>query len=349
MQFNEILSLSAFSESPLAKVFEDAPIRFVDVGARGGVHELVAPIAGCTEVLAFEAEPEEAERLSKELNDPDSPWRNVVVQPVALAADNGSKTLYETTAPTNSSLRPTNDVYVDRYNLEKWKVASEFPLETQSLDNVLDKMRQTDWGDFIKIDTQGTEYEILEGARKTLQNASLVVCEVSFLELYVGQKLFSDIEILLRDQGLHFYGWGREDRRSTNRIDKTASLVKERMWQADAFFIRDPFSSGATLDLSDRDVAKLIMAGIVTSFFDFALECAERCRPEWAPKVRSLVSQCAACDLKAMAQELAQFASAAKHDDKANVARGKLVDKFREYADYKNFDFDVPHLEKDTK
>ena len=43
---------------------------------------------------------------------------------------------------------------------------------------------------FIKIDTQGFEWQVLDGARVTLQQARGVLCELSFVPLYDGQRLW---------------------------------------------------------------------------------------------------------------------------------------------------------------
>ena len=46
---------------------------------------------------------------------------------------------------------------------------------------------------FIKIDTQGFEWQVLDGARQTLQQARGVICELSLVPLYDGQRLWRDI------------------------------------------------------------------------------------------------------------------------------------------------------------
>lgn len=46
---------------------------------------------------------------------------------------------------------------------------------------------------FIKIDTQGYEWQVLDGAYETLHEARGVLCELSLVPLYQGQKLWRDI------------------------------------------------------------------------------------------------------------------------------------------------------------
>jgi len=54
---------------------------------------------------------------------------------------------------------------------------------------------------FIKIDTQGFEWEVLDGARETLANAQGVLCELSLVPLYEGQHLWIDVMGRLESEG----------------------------------------------------------------------------------------------------------------------------------------------------
>jgi FkbM family methyltransferase len=58
--------------------------------------------------------------------------------------------------------------------------------------------------DFLSLDTQGTEHEILEGAHVTLRRHVLAVyCEAEIVPVYQGQKLLCDLVCLMRDAGFH--------------------------------------------------------------------------------------------------------------------------------------------------
>lgn len=54
---------------------------------------------------------------------------------------------------------------------------------------------------FIKIDTQGFEWQVLDGASETLQRAHGVLCELSLVPLYDGQRLWRDIVERLETKG----------------------------------------------------------------------------------------------------------------------------------------------------
>ncbi|MEO7796369.1 MAG: FkbM family methyltransferase [Opitutaceae bacterium] len=53
----------------------------------------------------------------------------------------------------------------------------------------------------LKIDVQGYEHQVLCGGIQTLQQASLVLLEASYVSFYEGQKLFDEVYELLRHHG----------------------------------------------------------------------------------------------------------------------------------------------------
>jgi len=59
--------------------------------------------------------------------------------------------------------------------------------------------------DFIKIDTQGYELEILKGGEKTLSAAEFVLLEVSFLDIYKDSPLAGDVLNFMQSRGFVVY------------------------------------------------------------------------------------------------------------------------------------------------
>ncbi len=57
----------------------------------------------------------------------------------------------------------------------------------------------------LKIDTQGYESFVLDGAGSALGDFALVQLEMSFVPLYEGQQLFDDLLDRLRDSGFEIY------------------------------------------------------------------------------------------------------------------------------------------------
>jgi FkbM family methyltransferase len=80
------------------------------------------------------------------------------------------------------------------------------PVRIRALDE-LDEIRsgKVPAPDFLVLDTQGTELDILRGARKSLAETTVALqVEVEFVELYKGQALFGDIASFLRELDFDF-------------------------------------------------------------------------------------------------------------------------------------------------
>ena len=58
----------------------------------------------------------------------------------------------------------------------------------------------------LKIDVQGYEYQVLLGSESYIDRFTYIYCECSFVELYTGQNLFSDIVGWLADRGFVVQG-----------------------------------------------------------------------------------------------------------------------------------------------
>jgi FkbM family methyltransferase len=80
----------------------------------------------------------------------------------------------------------------------------------------------------LKIDVQGYEKQVLEGAPQVLQSCRAVISEMSFFPLYGGQVLIKDVLGLLDSLG--FDVWCIEP---GHRVPETG-----RMLQVDGFFVR---------------------------------------------------------------------------------------------------------------
>jgi len=109
--------------------------------------------------------------------------------------------------------------------------------ETRNL-TMLDKLLEGETlnkPDFIKIDTQGYELEILKGGTKTLSHAEFVLLEVSFLDIYVNCPLVIDVINFMHKHGFVVYDICSIMRRP---LDKA-------LFQADVLFVKEnsPFRS----------------------------------------------------------------------------------------------------------
>ena len=85
--------------------------------------------------------------------------------------------------------------------------------------------------DFLKLDVQGYELEILKGAERTLTSAEAVLMEVNFIDIHSGAPLFHEVVSFMAEREFRLYDIGTFFRRPYDAA----------LWQADVVFVR--FSS----------------------------------------------------------------------------------------------------------
>jgi FkbM family methyltransferase len=186
----------------------DERIRLIDVGARGGIDSRWKPYHATIEVLAFEPDPDECASL----NSRPYPY-SIRFLPVALGATDGQQaTLRICKQPGCSSLLQPNMELCRQYSYG-WamEVVGEYPVTLNRMDTVCQDFRP----DVIKVDTQGTELDVLRGAGELLESALTVEMEVEFVPQYLGQSLFSDVDSFMRQQGYMLRGLRRTNWRTT--------------------------------------------------------------------------------------------------------------------------------------
>lgn len=83
---------------------------------------------------------------------------------------------------------------------EHTKFVKAVEVELHKLDTLL-KNKEINPIDFLSIDAQGLDYDVIKGTENNIDDVLGVLCETEFTPLYEGQKLFSDIDTMLRGKG----------------------------------------------------------------------------------------------------------------------------------------------------
>ena len=123
----------------------------------------------------------------------------------ALGRAEEPRTLYETVYPMCSSLYEPDERYADVYQqLDMMRLKAKSTVRTVSLDRFV---RDNAIGsvDFIKMDIQGAELDVLQGGSATLSSVLAIVTEINFVPLYKGQPLYGDIDTYLRERDFMFH------------------------------------------------------------------------------------------------------------------------------------------------
>jgi len=125
--------------------------------------------------------------------------------------------------------------------------------------------------DFLKVDTQGAEYEILDGARETLSGSAIgALVETWTTEVHRGQHLAGDVMTLMNGCGFELFDVGIAAAWRRRIVDTTPLLGKPQIVGLDLLFFCGP----AHLQGARRraKAAKLAAIAAIYGFPDFALE-----------------------------------------------------------------------------
>lgn len=160
----------------------------LDVGANEGQFASNLFAAGYTgTIISFEPMPREHRRLSvRAANHPR--WR--VAPPMALGESNGTSEFHVAGNSISSSLLPMESLHLEAapHSAE----VGTIQVTVARLDEVLASILPS--GVFLlKIDTQGTEREVIAGSAGVMDRMIGICTELSFAPLYKGQALFSEM------------------------------------------------------------------------------------------------------------------------------------------------------------
>jgi hypothetical protein len=130
--------------------------------------------------------------------------------------------------------------------------------------------------DFLKIDVQGGELPVLQGAIKQLRNSILaVVLEVEFCQLYENQPLFPDVDEFMRGKGFALFDLDIRRWRRKKLPDQFNGFRMGQAIYADALYLWDPLSKDNRKGALDSKIPKLMKLAALAECFslpDYSIE-----------------------------------------------------------------------------
>jgi methyltransferase, FkbM family len=189
---------------PISEILDkDMPfIRIVDVGAMFLVGDNFDKLVqeGHAQVIGFEPQKEECEKLNARAL-AEAPRADKVKRqyfPYFIGDGSRRKFYFTNTGYTSSLYEPNQELAQHFENLaEVCRVTRVEEVQTTRLDDIPELGEV----DFLKMDVQGAELDVIRGARKTLQSVTVIQTEVEYIPLYKNQPLFSDVDMPL-ERGL---------------------------------------------------------------------------------------------------------------------------------------------------
>jgi FkbM family methyltransferase len=233
-------------------------LNFVDVGARNGSYLLPESYATRCRITGFEPNRDEYEKLVNGQTDAraaglvEPHFKGRRYFPHALWSSSGERTLQVTAGVGAATLMgPVNERVAKNMWREQdggrnffervQRVVETNMVNCVTLDQILSESSETI--DILKLDVEGAELDVLEGARHLLEKKSILVIfsEFLFVPLYERRVTLGHQQVFLEDLGYrlialnfdHFpYSWGR------TRICSTDA--QRLTYSGDAIFVLDP-------------------------------------------------------------------------------------------------------------
>lgn len=224
-------------------------------------------------IYGFDADADACEEANANIEARQVNWTEKHIS-VALGSSVGESTLYVTKHPMCSSLYPPNEPYLKRFQGLSELVNLDFTLEieTTTLDTFCQNEEITEI-DFLQIDVQGADLDVLKGGYSILENSVLAIqIEVEFSPLYINQPLFTDIDTFLRNQGFSLFDLAPSYRTRSDSPIQSTLRPGQLLW-ADAFYFRDLVREDVNSNLkTPQQILKLACIADIMHFPDYALE-----------------------------------------------------------------------------
>lgn len=169
----------------------------LDAGGRYGIHPSWKPFTGELDYYLFEPDIAETKRLTQKYF-----HRNGEVKVVGKAIAEKDCTMainfFRNRAMSSSVSRAPISALFHGERLREVDIVETIQCDAISIDSFCAKNALT--LDFLKLDTEGTEFSILQGAKNQLKNIIGIRSEVAFDKIYEGMPMFGDIhEFLVKE------------------------------------------------------------------------------------------------------------------------------------------------------
>jgi FkbM family methyltransferase len=245
--------------SPRLLELAGEPLTYMDVGARGDLDEpwsLMPP--GALRVIGFEPDVEECTRLNAAV--PAGQGRRYY--PAALWSHDTNLNFHINKVPSTSSVFPVNMTSVARFHPQHMEPREAMRIVSSTattLDAVVVENGLSP--DFLKLDTQGAELPILQGAPASLGQLIAVTTETWVAEVYKGQPLAGEILSCMHGAGFSVFDFNLAAAWNGASAGRHGFREKRQLVGLDFLFIRS--------DLAHLPRAKVIKAAAITDVFGF--------------------------------------------------------------------------------
>jgi FkbM family methyltransferase len=261
----------------ITSLLDGQSIRVIDVGARGDTAlPFLNLAAGQVELTGFEPDRESCD----ELNRRKTKYKSFKVYPYAIGRQESDRDFYVTQLGDLASLLKPSAITRGR---KPFHIKEVVKISTTPLDTLVEKGELTGKYDLLKLDTQGSELEILNSGDKLLNDVLCVVCETEFFEMYENQPRFSEVEVFLRSKGFEPLSLNQHSAWSARH---GFDLSRRKLTWGDSIFVKrgDYFQSLQQDDRFGR-IRKLVFFLVSLGYFGEAYQLSEKFFPSLVAEV----------------------------------------------------------------
>jgi FkbM family methyltransferase len=197
------------------RLLDGSPLVVVDVGARGGAADHWTSFGDQALVIGFDPDRDEVGRLNAGGAADGDATRTYIG--AALGRRRERRQFWRSEFGPGGSLYRLDELFAEVRNGENVQLLSSGELETVDLDSAM-REHGFDAIDFAKLDVEGAEADVLDGAESLLASPRLLglELEVHFQKRPQESACFAEIDARLRERGFELYDLDvyRYDRRA---------------------------------------------------------------------------------------------------------------------------------------
>lgn len=184
----------------------ESRIIYLDIGANSGqTIDFVNKVFHYSTIYSFEPTQSLVVQLKQKYNN----TKNVHIFDIAISDDDKLLDFYQSNySPTNSCLEPNTSLY-NKFSQELAGIlekSKKFKVEGKKLDSWYNQNLNDEIIDIVKIDTQGSEYNVIKGGLNTLTDkVKLLYFEIQYHDFYKNSVPFYKTFELLYENGFYYY------------------------------------------------------------------------------------------------------------------------------------------------